>query len=245
MFDARDSPSVRNGFVAFTFAALVVATSAALIVAQRLKTAPSRVQDLRATRLFSPNRDGRKDVARIGFLLPETAIVAVEIIDDADKRVAVVRRAARSQRYRRVRMVWRGRDESGRPAPDGRYRARLIRDSTPLLLPLSIQLDTTPPEAGVNVVRLELPIARLRLVGTGRRRTLTVFRRSNGGGTQAGRPRVLPFGTTNATQVLPAGASDLVIDLALQDKAGNIGHSSRWDRRTGTPTADTPPNVLR
>ena len=43
------------------FALLVGATFAAFFAAQELKTTPPNVQDVRATRVFSPNRDGRND----------------------------------------------------------------------------------------------------------------------------------------------------------------------------------------
>ncbi len=49
---------------AAAFAALVVATFAAFLVAQRLKSTPSVVQRVMGARVFSPNQDSRFDRMR-------------------------------------------------------------------------------------------------------------------------------------------------------------------------------------
>ena len=69
----------RTGVV--VFGVLVAATFAAFFVAQRLKNAPSVVQQFNATYVFSPNRDGRKDRAHVTFKVKKADNVTVELVD--------------------------------------------------------------------------------------------------------------------------------------------------------------------
>ena len=54
-----------NRLTAGVFAVLVIATFGAFFVAQRLKNAPPVLSQLTVFPFFSPNRDGRFDVARL------------------------------------------------------------------------------------------------------------------------------------------------------------------------------------
>ena len=133
------------------FAALVVATFAAFLVAQRLKSSPPRV-DLRGVDpILSPNRDGRKDRGRVAFLLQRSDRVDVAIIDGDGDLVRELLSGREVRARELVRREWDGRDESGRRAPDGTYRVRinLRRQGQTLVAPRSILLDTTPPEPRV------------------------------------------------------------------------------------------------
>ena len=73
------------------FALLVCATFAAFFAAQELKSTPPRVQDLKTTPFFSPNRDGRFDRARASFVLKRTDDVTATVIDRGDDEVRVLR----------------------------------------------------------------------------------------------------------------------------------------------------------
>ena len=62
------------------FAALVIATFGAFFVAQRLKNAPSIVQQFTRTPFFSPNHDGRYDRAYVSFKLKRADDVTVAVV---------------------------------------------------------------------------------------------------------------------------------------------------------------------
>ena len=86
-------------------------------------TPPPIVTRFQATRLFSPNGDGAREVAKIAVRLNEPSLVDVEIRDNADKRWKGVINEARPKEI--VRLEWDGTDDRGAPVPDGRYVVRL------------------------------------------------------------------------------------------------------------------------
>ena len=135
------------------FALLVGATFAAFFAAQELKTTPPAVQDVRATDLFSPNRDGRKDRMRMSFFLKRADDVTATVLNHAGDEIRVLaeRRLAAG---RRMRLVWDGTDAGGRPVPDGIYRVRLNlrRQGRAVLIPRNIEKDTTPPKIVVTSI---------------------------------------------------------------------------------------------
>jgi hypothetical protein len=136
------------------FALLVCATFAAFFVAQELKSAPPLVQDLTATRFFSPNRDGRFDRARASFVLKRTDDLTVTVIDRAGDDVRQLRDNTRLPAGRRMRLVWDGTDAAGRRVPDGVYRFRinLRRQNRAVTLPRNIRKDTQPPKVLVTSI---------------------------------------------------------------------------------------------
>lgn len=85
---------------------------------------PRPIDLLPSYQFFSPNGDGRKDRLPVKFLLRERAVVTV-----------VVARKGGGDQVRRVRLGslragehawrWDGRNEAGRPVPNGTYRIRL------------------------------------------------------------------------------------------------------------------------
>ena len=135
------------------FALLVVATFAAFFVAQELKTTPPDVQDVRATDVFSPNRDGRKDRMYMSFVLKRTDDVTATVLNRAgdELRVLAERRLPEGQR---MRLRWDGTDARGRPVPDGVYRIRLNlrRQARAVLIPRNITKDTRPPKVVVTAI---------------------------------------------------------------------------------------------
>jgi hypothetical protein len=135
------------------FALLVVATVAAFFAAQELKTTPPNVQDVRATEVFSPNRDGRKDRMYMSFFLKRTDDVTATVVSrDGDAiRVLAERRLAAG---RRMRLRWDGTDARRRTVPDGVYRVRLNlrRQGRAVLIPRNIAKDTKPPDVAVTSI---------------------------------------------------------------------------------------------
>jgi hypothetical protein len=132
------------------FGLLVAATVGAFFVTQRLKREDPVVKQIRLQLVISPNGDGRKDTATVGFELPERDDVTVSMVDsDGDE----VRRLARARPLRagEHRFTWDGRDDAGRVPPDGEYFVRVtLRDEGRSARgPRGILVDTTPPRARI------------------------------------------------------------------------------------------------
>ncbi len=138
----------------FAFALLVCATFAAFFAAQELKSTPPRVQELKATPFFSPNRDGRFDRARASFVLKRTDEVTATVIDRDDDEVRVIVPGRRLVAGDTLRLVWDGRLADRRMAPDGTYRIRLNlrRQGRAVVLPRNIVKDTRPPAVRVTSI---------------------------------------------------------------------------------------------
>jgi hypothetical protein len=82
-------------------------------------TPPPIVTGFQATRQFSPNADGSREIARIAVRLNEASVVTVEIQDRSGKRWKRLVDAQRPKEM--VRLAWDGTDDAGNPVPDGRY----------------------------------------------------------------------------------------------------------------------------
>ena len=128
-------------------AALLVATSAAFVVTEKLKlTRNPIVGPLLDNKVFSPVCDCPTASAAISFRLREPDRVSVEIVDDDGD---VVRELARNRPQGRPRhaYVWDGRDDTGRVVGEGTYRPRvhLDRQRRTIVMPNRIRVDTTPP----------------------------------------------------------------------------------------------------
>jgi hypothetical protein len=134
------------------FAALVVATFAAFLVAQRLKNEPSVVQRVMGARVFSPNQDSRFDRMRMSFALTDDDDVRVAVVDDAGDVVATLAEDLHCTAWHQCRVSWDGITDDGEPAPDGRYRLRLTLERQGLTVTprRSVLLDTTPPKVRVT-----------------------------------------------------------------------------------------------
>jgi hypothetical protein len=127
-------------------AALLVATSAAFVVTEKLKLTRNPIVGPRVVKLFSPVCDCATDSATVTFRLRNPDRVGVQIIDaDGD----VVRELARSRPQGRtpVTYTWDGRDGDGRVVEEGTYRPRvhLDRQRRTIVMPNPIRVDTTPP----------------------------------------------------------------------------------------------------
>ena len=114
--------------VRVVFALLVFATIAAFFVTQQLKSEfPLVIRFATQPVHFSPNGDGFRDEAVVGFDLSEPATVTFAITDGEGnevRRLVEDRRLAGDTKHR---FRWDGNDDEGRPAPDGTYRMRVVR----------------------------------------------------------------------------------------------------------------------
>ncbi|HWH94724.1 MAG TPA: FlgD immunoglobulin-like domain containing protein, partial [Baekduia sp.] len=139
------------------FGVLVAATFAAFFVAQRLKNAPSVIQELKfETRgpgnVFSPNGDGRRDRVRAGLTLKDADHVTLTWVDEAGDPVRTLVEDQQVPAHRRLWGVpWDGTDDNGQVVPDGRYKLRItLRDQgRSVIYPTSVLKDTKPPEPKV------------------------------------------------------------------------------------------------
>src|SRR5688572_14165171 len=127
-------------------AALLVATSAAFVVTEKLKLTRNPIVGPRVDKIFSPTCDCRTGSATISFRLRSPDRVSLEIIDSGGDVVHELVRN-RPQGRAPVSYVWDGRDGEGRIVAEGAYRPRvhLDRQRRTIVMPNPIRVDTTPP----------------------------------------------------------------------------------------------------
>ena len=139
--------------VRVVFALLVLATAAAFVLTQVLKTEmPVVLRFSVAPLYFSPNGDGARDRARLGFDLSEPAEVSFSVIDMDGNDVRELvddRELAGDARHR---FAWDGRDDDGNVVPDGVYRLRVVRRKEGRRLDSfkEVVVDTTPPRVELS-----------------------------------------------------------------------------------------------
>jgi len=129
------------------FAVLVVATFAAFVVAQALKSSPPRVQYVSVSRVISPNGDGAYERMFARFAITRRDDVTVKVVKrDGDAVRTLVDDRSWAPRVRQL-VKWDGRDDQGREVPDGIYRVRvnLLHQGRAVTLPRNIVKDTRPP----------------------------------------------------------------------------------------------------
>jgi hypothetical protein len=240
------------------FALLVCATFAAFFAAQELKSTPPRVQELRTTPFFSPNRDGRFDRARASFVLKRTDEVTATVIDHAGDDVRVIAPGRTLVAGETMRLAWNGRLPDRRMAPDGIYRIRLNlrRQGRAVVLPRNIRKDTEPPVVRVTSIAPEKdPVPRPELLPRADGEPARVsFQAPEGGGSHKEilvyRTDVSPAravfdapieladdarrwewdGTAGERRV---AAGTYVVVIRARDQAGNIGTSIPLPPRPG------------
>jgi len=135
------------------FVLLVVATFSAFFVAQRLKSAPT-VANLRSiSQHFSPNDDGRRDVARIRLRIRRDDDVTVSMVDDLGTEVKRLATAVPATPEEPLRLSWDGTANDGSDAPQGYYRVRvsLRSGNRAVTLRPGVNLDLTAPRPTVKV----------------------------------------------------------------------------------------------
>jgi hypothetical protein len=127
-------------------AALLVATSSAFVVTEKLKLTRNPIIGPRVDKVFSPTCDCTTGAASITFRLRRADRVSVQIVDTDG---ALVRELARSRTQARapVTYLWDGRDGDGRVVDEGTYRPRVHLDAQrrTIVMPNRIRVDVTPP----------------------------------------------------------------------------------------------------
>ncbi len=135
-------------------AALLVATSVAFVVTEKLKLTRSPIIGPTVAKVFSPTCDCATSSAEIRFRLRKADRVSVDIVDSGGH---VVRELARDrpQGRRFVTFVWDGRDADGRVVDEGTYKPRihLDRQRRTIVMPNRILVDTTAPRVTTFTAR--------------------------------------------------------------------------------------------
>ena len=211
-------------------AALLVATSAAFVVTEKLKLTRNPIVGPRVDKIFSPVCDCATDTASITFRLREPDRVTVELIDAHGD---VVRELARRRPQRRaaVSYVWDGRDSAGHVVEEGSYKPRvhLDRARRTIVMPNPIRIDVTPPRV-VSFTARPLVISP---DGDGRSDRVRIrYRVSEPAvvelyvdGTLGTRPRgTMSWAGLAGGEPLPEGVYTL--RLVARDVAGNLGPRS-------------------
>ncbi|HVG99833.1 MAG TPA: FlgD immunoglobulin-like domain containing protein [Miltoncostaeaceae bacterium] len=118
----RDGRARRAGVVV-AIVALFVLGLGNFVLPFAFPTPPPVVTRFNATRLFSPDGDGRREDAKVNVRLSEAAAVTVEVQKDGTtvRRLITDRTAPRGW----VREDWDGRDDDGQVVPDGTYALKL------------------------------------------------------------------------------------------------------------------------
>jgi flagellar hook assembly protein FlgD len=239
-----------NRLTAGVFAVLVLATFGAFFVAQRLKNAPPVLSRLTVFPYFSPNSDGRYDVARLSFKVKKTDDVSVSVLDSSGDEVRELMGGRRVLSSELVRLKWDGRKDNGERARDGRYRYRITlqHEGRSVVPATSVRLDTTPPrprvtsigpshefgpellpasEGGEAVVHLQAP---------GRKPVIRVFK-TGPGPTRLVRQEKLDDGATSwrwnglTPSGRPVSPGTYLVAIETRDVAGNRGLSPALNRR--------------
>jgi flagellar hook capping protein FlgD len=148
----RRLPSLQSAAVARRIApaalvaALLVATSAAFVVTEKLKLTRNPIVGPSVDKIFSPVCDCGTDTASITFRLRKPDRVTVDVIDSKGD---VVRELARRRPQGRaaVSYVWDGRDADGRVVDEGAYRPRVHLEQArrTIVMPNPIRVDVTAP----------------------------------------------------------------------------------------------------
>jgi hypothetical protein len=208
------------------------------------------VQQFTLTPLFSPNRDGRKDLAHVSFKLKETDDVTVSVVDHEGDEVRILADDHRIPAYTPTRFSWNGRTDAGVRAPDGSYRIRITlrRQGRSITLQRIVRLDLTPPRPKVISIGpikgpgpevLPLPEdapADVHLLTPGRNPIIRLFK------TSPGPPRLvleddsLPDGAKEwkwdgrTPSGRPVSPGTYLVAVETRDLAGNRGLSPALNR---------------
>jgi flagellar hook assembly protein FlgD len=218
--DGRDR--ARRGVVAAAMLALFVIALGIFLLPFAFPTPPPIVTRFQATQLFSPNGDGRRDVARVNVRLHEPSRVTIEIQKDGEPIVTLVDDERRPKGFRSTE--WFGRDRFGRLLPDGTYAIKLAARAGEKQFnkPRNIVIDTTAPRIG------ELSVTSATLAGAGRGECRVALTAADPGSV--------------VLQARPAGGGDPVRRLGARPVRGDATIRWQWNG-TDAGGRDVPPGL--
>jgi hypothetical protein len=139
--------------VRVVFGVLVLATSAAFLVAQRLKRSTPIIERVSYNRYLSPTCGCAKNRVKIYFSLRDPGTVTATLVNSAGDDVRTLVDNRRLHRGRHV-YVWTGRTDAHTVAPDGAYRLRVtLRDQArSVTATRELIVDTVPPRPRILAV---------------------------------------------------------------------------------------------
>ena len=184
--------------------------------AQELKLEPSALKRPRVESVFSPVCGCEdKRTAGLAFGLRRASRVDAQMVD-TDARVVRTLLDGATRPAGRLRLDWDGRDDAGRPVPDGPYRLRLVLDEErEVVVPRPVVIDTRPP--------------RVALIDIGPR---VIAAPPREGGRRRRAPQPAPI--TARYRSSEAGRATLLVDGAPVQSTGRRSsgrRSLRWDGR--------------
>ncbi len=123
----------------------MLATGLAFVVTEHLKLTPSPIIRTRVTKLFSPTCHCNESKARVGFSLRHSERVTLSIIRPGRGEIRRLL-SGEDRPPGPLRLIWNGRDNTGRLVPDGNYQVLVRLTRRKIVLPNVIRLDTKAPE---------------------------------------------------------------------------------------------------
>jgi hypothetical protein len=241
------------------FLLLVGATFGAFFAAQRLKGATPVVELRGATRAFSPDGDGVRDVKTFGIAVRKADRLTVDVVDRDGNDVRRLADDLRVQPFRPRRVTWNGRTDEGGIAPDGFYQVRVsMRDTgRSVIVPAKLRIDTKPPKPYVREVRpgrIVAPgtsdiVVRVARVSTRTPTQVDVWRtgtpepsRVAGGEIAKGLHRWRWDGRIGGA---PAPPGTYTFQITVRDQAGNVGRVPARVQPGGRPVPGAPGLTIR
>lgn len=139
------SPRTRTAIAAVGSLALALVALAVFVLPFAFPTPPPIITRFHATQFFSPNDDGRRDVARISVRVRVRSDIQIEVRQGSDLVKTLVDRDRVPPGW--LRVSWGGQDEGGVTVPDGTYSLRLRARAGEKQFNTSrrIVVDSTPP----------------------------------------------------------------------------------------------------
>lgn len=139
--------------VRVVFAVLVLATSGAFLVAQRLKRSTPIIERVYYNRYISPTCGCKKAKVTIYFSLRDRGRVTATLVNSAGDDVKTLVDDQRLSRGRH-HYTWNGRTDEGPIAPNGTYRLRvtLRNQARSVTAARQLILDTVPPHPRILAV---------------------------------------------------------------------------------------------
>ncbi|MGZ5309114.1 MAG: hypothetical protein ACXWDQ_01545 [Solirubrobacterales bacterium] len=106
-------------------AALILATTGALVHNQRLRRDGLVIDRIHVTSSFSPNGDKNGDIAEVHFRIKGPDQVQVDVLDSEGRQVRRLAKGRRMEDRRARRFLWNGRSDAEQPAAPGTYSLRI------------------------------------------------------------------------------------------------------------------------